>query len=90
MGLAGDWVSTKQSIRSTAAAGRIAHDFHARDLHLVMGAVAPQTPIRFCVKLDGQTPGQVRGTDVDALGEGRVAEPRMYHLTRQEKPVVDL
>lgn len=88
-GLAGDWVSNKQSIRSTAAAGRIAYHFHARDLHLVMGTAASRAPIRFRIKLDGQAATRARGTDVDALGEGTVAEPRMYHLIRQEKPVVD-
>ena len=87
--LAGDWIADRQSIRSSAASGRIAYQFHARDLHLVMGAAGLQTPVRFRLKLDGQTPGVARGTDVDANGEGTVSEPRMYHLVRQEKPIVD-
>jgi hypothetical protein len=87
--LAGDWVADKQSIRLNAANGQIAYQFHARDLHLVMGAADPRTPVRFRVQLGGQTPSVARGTDADANGEGTVTEPRMYHLIRQQKPITD-
>lgn len=87
--LSGNWMADKQSIRLTAPQGRIAYQFHARDLHLVMGPADSQAPVRFRLRLDGQIPGVARGTDVDAKGEGTVTESRMYHLIRQEKPVID-
>ena len=39
--------------------------------------------VRFSVRLDGQPPGDAHGVDVDAAGEGTIAEPRMYQLVRQ-------
>jgi thiol-disulfide isomerase/thioredoxin len=87
--LAGDWTAGKQAIRLNAANGRIAYQFHARDLHLVVGPAANAAPVRFRVFVDGQAPGAARGTDVDETGQGTVAEPRMYHLIRQSKPIVD-
>jgi thiol-disulfide isomerase/thioredoxin len=87
--LAGDWTADKQAIQMNAANGRIAYQFHARDLHLVIGPTAKGTPVRFRVSIDGQTPDLARGTDVDEIGQGTIAEPRMYHLIRQPKPIID-
>jgi thiol-disulfide isomerase/thioredoxin len=87
--LAGDWSAGKQAIRLNAANGRITYQFHARDLHLVMGPTDKAMPFRFRVSLDGQTPGAAAGTDVDESGQGTVAEARMYHLIRQQKPIQD-
>ena len=71
------------------ASGRIAYRFHARDLHLVMGPAARGRSVRFRVLLDGRPPGTAHGTDTDAQGNGTAAEPRLYHLVRQPKPIVD-
>ncbi|MGB6686478.1 MAG: thioredoxin family protein [Terracidiphilus sp.] len=87
--LGGDWTAKKQAIVLNAADGSIAYRFHARDLHLVMGPVSRGASARFRVLIDGRAPGIARGTDVDDQGLGVVAEPRMYHLIRQPKPIVD-
>jgi len=87
--LAGDWTVERQRIVLKKANGRIAYRFHARDLHLVMGASAPGTSARFRVFIDGNMPDTAHGIDVDDQGGGRVSESRMYQLIRQPKPIVD-
>ena len=87
--LAGDWTAKKQVIVLNAGDGRLAYQFHARDLHLVMGTAAPGTTVRFHVSSGGQRPGAAHGTDVDDQGAGVVIEPRMYQLIRQPKPILD-
>jgi hypothetical protein len=72
-----------------AVASRCIYQFHARDLHLVMGAATPGTSVRFRVFIDGQLAGAAHGVDVDEQGNGIVAEPRMYQLIRQGKAIVD-
>jgi hypothetical protein len=72
-----------------APGGRIAHRFHARDLHLVMAPAADGRPVRFRVRLDGEPPAAAYGVDIDEHGEGTVAEPRMYQLIRQRGPVAE-
>ena len=68
---------------STGAGGRIAFRFHARDLHLVLGS-ADGRPVRFRVTIDGKAPGADAGMDVDAPGDGRVTDQRLYQLVRQK------
>jgi thiol-disulfide isomerase/thioredoxin len=87
--LAGEWTIEKQRIVLNKPNGRIAYRFHARDLHLVMGPSAAGTPVRFRVLIDGEAAVTARGGDVDDRGAGRVVEPRMYQLIRQQKPIVD-
>jgi thiol-disulfide isomerase/thioredoxin len=87
--LAGHWTVGRQAIVLNLAGGRIAYRFHARDLHLVMGAAARGTSVRFHVRIDGQPPGAAHGTDVDDQGNGTVTEPRLYQLIRQPGPVSD-
>jgi hypothetical protein len=82
-------MAEKQSIVLSAADGRIAYQFHARDLHLVMGPVTRGSPVRFRVLIDGQPPAAAHGLDADEQGNGVVSEPRMYQLIRQPKPIVD-
>lgn len=79
----------KQATVLTKANGRVVYRFHARDLHLVMGAVARGTPVKFRVLIDGQAPGAAHGGDVDKQGYGTVSEPRMYQLIRQTGPIAD-
>jgi thiol-disulfide isomerase/thioredoxin len=87
--LSGDWKVAPGSIHLKQPGGRISYGFHARDLHLVMGPAAGVTSVRFRVLIDGQAPGSAHGVDVDAQGNGTVAEQRMYQLIRQAKPITD-
>jgi Thioredoxin like C-terminal domain len=81
--LAGQWAVGEESAELETAAGSIAFRFQARDLNLVLTPPAPGAEVRFTVLLDGRPPGDARGGDVDALGNGSVTEPRLYQLVRQ-------
>jgi hypothetical protein len=87
--LAGEWTVGRQIVVLSNSNGRIAYRFHARDLHLVMGPQRRESPVRFRVSIDGQPPGPARGGDVDADGNGTVAEQRLYQLIRQSRPIAD-
>ncbi len=87
--LTGDWTIGRQATVLNRANGRIVYRFHARDLHLVMGPVAPGASVRFRVLIDGHPPGAAHGLDVDAQGHGTVTEQRLYQLIRQPKPISD-
>ena len=87
--LTGNWTRTKGAVMLNKPGGRIAYRFHARDLHLVMGPVAPGMSVRFRVLIDGQAPGAAHGSDVDGEGNGTVTEQRLYQLIRQTKPIAD-
>jgi thiol-disulfide isomerase/thioredoxin len=87
--LAGDWTVLRQATVLNQAEGRIVYHFQARDLHLVVGPAAPETPVRFHMRIDGQPPGAAHGTDVDDQGDGTVTEPRLYQLIRQPGPVTE-
>jgi hypothetical protein len=87
--LAGEWTVGREAAVLNAAGGRIAHRFHARDLHLVLGPAADDTPVRFRVLLDGEPPGAAHGVDTDEDGEGTVTGPRLYQLIRKRSPVAE-
>jgi thiol-disulfide isomerase/thioredoxin len=87
--LGGEWSVGPEAARLERAHGRIAYRFHARDLHLVMGAAAGARPVAFRVLLDGKPPGVAHGADVDAEGRGTLVEHRLYQLIRQPSPVRD-
>jgi thiol-disulfide isomerase/thioredoxin len=88
--LVGDWTVTPQATILNQPNGAIVYRFHARDLHLVMGAATREKPVRFRVLIDGQPPGAAHGIDVDSNGNGAVTEPRLYQLIRQAtKPITD-
>jgi thiol-disulfide isomerase/thioredoxin len=87
--LAGDWTVEKGATVLNKPDGRIVYQFHARDLHLVMGSTAKGTPVRFRVHIDGKPPGAAHGIDVDEQGMGTVVEQRLYQLVRQPMPVVE-
>ena len=87
--LSGGWTVKKDAVVLNKANGRIAYRFHARDLHLVMGAAVRGASVRFRVLIDGQPPGAAHGTDVDEQGNGTVAEQRLYQLIRQSTPIAD-
>ena len=87
--LAGDWTVGREAIVLNRSEGRVSYQFHARDLHFVMGPAAPGTPVRFRVLIDDHPPGNAHGVDVDDEGNGMVVEPRMYQLIRQRTPIID-
>jgi len=87
--LAGDWTVGRQAAVLNAPDGRIAHRFHARDLHLVLAPAPDAGPVRFRALLDGDPPGAAHGDDTDEHGEGTVTEPRLYQLIRQRGQVAE-
>jgi thiol-disulfide isomerase/thioredoxin len=87
--LSGDWTIEKGFAALDKAEGRVAYRFHARDVHLVMGAANPTRPVRFRIRIDGAFAGADRGVDIDAEGMGSAREPRMYQLVRQSGAVTD-
>ncbi len=88
-GLSGSWIVGAESAVLQAQPGKIVFRFHARDLHLVLGAAKSGKAIRFRVKLDGTAPGEDRGADTAADGTGEVREHRLYQLIRQKGQVED-
>jgi thiol-disulfide isomerase/thioredoxin len=87
--LVGDWTVKRPYISLNKANGSIDYNFHARDLHLVMGPAKSGTSVRFRVLIDGKAPDAAHGGDVDAQGNGTVSEQRLYQLIRQPYPIVD-
>jgi len=87
--LSGDWTMQDQAVTLNEADGRIMCRFHARDLHLVMGPAAPDAPVRFRVRIDGQPPVAAHGADIDDAGNGTIAEQRLHQVIRQSGPVID-
>lgn len=85
--LSGTWQINDENAVLKQAGGRILFNFHARDLHLVLGPDASGKPIRFKVLIDGKAPGPNHGTDIDANGNGVVTENRLYQLVRQSGEV---
>jgi len=86
-GLAGNWTVDEEKATLDAAGGKIAFQFRARDLHLVLGPGKNGKPIRFRVLEDGAAPGADHGVDTDAAGNGTIHEQRLYQLIRQSKGV---
>ena len=87
--LSGAWRIGPVSVLLNEPGGSISFQFHARDLHLVLGPPAGSPPVRFKVRLDGQPPGRAHGVDVDDSGDGTVDYQRMYQLIRQPPPFGD-
>jgi cytochrome c biogenesis protein CcdA/thiol-disulfide isomerase/thioredoxin len=83
-GLSGQWRVDDEAAQLQQAGGRIAFQFHARDLHLVLAPGEDGKPVRFRVLLDGKPlPAADAGADVAADGTGTVNEHRLYQLIRQ-------
>ncbi len=78
-----------EGVVSDEAGARIADNFHARDVNLIMGARTQGASERFRVLVEGQPPGAARGGDVDPNGHDSVSEQRRYQLIRQPKLIVD-
>lgn len=83
-GLSGQWRVNDEAAQLRQAGGRIAFQFHARDVHLVLAPGEDGAPVRFRVLLDGKPlPAADAGADVAADGTGTVNEHRLYQLIRQ-------
>jgi hypothetical protein len=87
--LSGQWTIGAVPVALDEPGGSISFRFHARDVHLVMGPPMSHAPMRFHVRLDGETPGLAHGADVDAEGNGTADYQRMYQLIRQPHPIDD-
>lgn len=84
--LTGQWASGRENVVLERAGGSISYRFHARDAHLVL-STRRRDPIPFRVLLDGEAPGSAHGVDIDADGNGLLAEGRLYQLVRQRDVV---
>jgi thiol-disulfide isomerase/thioredoxin len=87
--LSGNWTMGTEATVLNKANGRMRYCFHARNLQLVMGPSSTGTPVRFRVLIEGRAPGADHGVDTDSQGNGKVTEPRMYQLIRQQGAIVD-
>jgi thiol-disulfide isomerase/thioredoxin len=87
--LAGSWTLHTEGAECNEAGGRIAFRFHARDLNLILAPPARQAARRFRVLLDGRTPRDAHGLDVDEDGNGVVEQARLYQLLRQSGHIAD-
>jgi thiol-disulfide isomerase/thioredoxin len=85
--LTGEWSVGEEAAVLEAAAGSIAYRFEARDLNLVLAPPESGAPVSFTSLLDGQSPGDDHGLDVEESGEGTLSEPRMYQLVRRRGPI---
>ena len=88
-GLTGDWTVRSDASALNGTNGRVAYQFHARDVNLVMGPARKGASVRFRVLLDGEIAAAAHGADVDADGNGTVVQQRMYQLIRQPRPIRD-
>jgi len=81
--LTGTWTFAGHASVLQEPGGRIAFQFQARDVNLVMGPAARGAAIPFSVFLDGEPVAANHGTDVDAGGGGTVRAQETYQLVRQ-------
>jgi thiol-disulfide isomerase/thioredoxin len=88
-GLAGNWTVKETPAVLNEPNGKIVYRFHARDVNLIMGVPPGSKPVRFTVKIDGKTPGDAHGTDVDAQGTGTTSRQRTYQLVREQSRITD-
>jgi thiol-disulfide isomerase/thioredoxin len=87
--LSGDWTVARHAAVSNEPGGRVAFQFHARDLNLVMGPASRGASIAFRVYLDGQLAVDAPGSDVASDGSGIVDDQRTYQLIRQRGQIAD-
>ena len=88
-GLNGNWTYRSDASAVNEPGGKVAFQFHARDVNLVMGPAKKGKTVPFRVYLDGEIAGAAHGADVDANGNGTVVQQRMYQLIRQPRPIGD-
>ena len=88
-GLSGNWAVAGHAAVLNERGGRIAFQFHARDLNLVMGPSSQGASIPFRVFLDRRLANDAHGSDVNPDGSGMVSDQRTYQLIRQPGPIAD-
>ncbi len=69
--------------------GRVAFQFHARDVNLVMGPASRDASIAFRILLDGEPAADAHGVDVQQDGSGSVSDQRTYQLIRQSGQITE-
>ncbi len=87
--LSGGWTVAGHAAVLDEPGGRVAFQFHARDVNLVMGPVSRGASIPFRVFLDGQPAIEAAGTDLNADGSGTLAAQRTYQLVRQSGDITE-
>jgi thiol-disulfide isomerase/thioredoxin len=87
--LTGSWTVAGHAGILNEPGGRIAFQFHARDVNLVMGPSSAGVAVRYRVLLDGAPVGDAGGTDLDGTGGGAVDTQRTYQLVRQAGNIDD-
>lgn len=87
--LLGKWTVARHAAVLNEPGGRLAFQFHARDLNLVMGPASRGASVPFQVFLDGQVADDAHGSDVESDGRGMVRDQRTYQLIRQPGPIAD-
>jgi thiol-disulfide isomerase/thioredoxin len=87
--LSGNWTVDRHAAILTETDGRIAFQFQARDVNLVMGPTSKGASTPFRVYLDGQPADGAHGTDVGPDGRGIVDEQRTYQLIRQTGDIAE-
>ena len=87
--LAGDWTVGRRAVVLDDVDGEIAFRFHARDVNLVMGPRERGASVPFRVLVDGESPGDAHGLDVDQEGNGSVTQQRLYQLVREPGRIED-
>jgi thiol-disulfide isomerase/thioredoxin len=87
--LSGTWTVSGHAAVLDEPGGRIAFQFHARDVNLVMGPTAKGSSIPFRVFLDGKLATDAPGSDVQSDGSGAVTDQRTYQLIRQDARITE-
>jgi thiol-disulfide isomerase/thioredoxin len=87
--LSGTWTVAQHAALLDEPCGRLAYQFHARDLNLVMAPARRGSSIAFRVFLDGRPLDGTHGEDVAPDGTGTASEQRTYQLIRQPGPIAE-
>ncbi len=87
--LTGTWTVARHAGILDEPGGRIAFQFHARDVNLVMGPATRGASVPFRVFLDGRPATEAVGTDVTPDGSGTVDAQRTYQLIRQPGAIAE-
>ena len=74
---------------STAPGGRIAFQFHARDVNLVMGPATRGTPSPTASSSTAARSGTRTGPTCPPDGSGIAGQQRTYQLIRQPGPITE-
>lgn len=85
----GKWKIESSKATLVGRSGTLAYQFHARDVHLVLGHGGSSKAVKFKVTLNGKAPGANHGADTDADGNGIITDQRLYQLIRDPQTLKD-